>query len=170
MMTDKEMRNVLMAYQQGIEFLWAWDSATLHKHSPIYPQMVEVGLSYADIIELIAAMKEVGVGITGLFGNLREQGNILASIFGSHWLDVDDAFRSALILMVRIIRNHPFSDGNKRIGYATAVWFLTQNGVLLSERLVVTVLPSLALLAATTSLSEKEMVAWGIALMNSWVK
>lgn len=47
--------------------------------------------------------------------------------FGSKDL-YPDLFSKAAVFMDFLIRNHPFVDGNKRTGIATAALFLRQNG------------------------------------------
>ena len=38
----------------------------------------------------------------------------------------------AAAYLVHLVRNHPFIDGNKRVGAATALVFLAMNGVVIS--------------------------------------
>jgi death-on-curing protein len=44
----------------------------------------------------------------------------------------DDVFALAASYLYGIVRNHPFSDGNKRTGYLAAFTFLYLNGFLIS--------------------------------------
>lgn len=57
-----------------------------------------------------------------------------------------------------LVRNHPFIDGNKRIGFATAVLFLELNGRAFEADEVDAVLRTLAL--ATGDLDEAGYAAW----------
>ena len=57
-----------------------------------------------------------------------------------------------------LVRNHPFLDGNKRIGFATAVVFLELNGVEFTATEVDAVLQTLALAAG--ELDEAGFAAW----------
>ena len=43
----------------------------------------------------------------------------------------NDLFALAAAYLYDIVRNHPFSDGNKRVGYLTAFTFLYINGYLI---------------------------------------
>jgi len=43
----------------------------------------------------------------------------------------NDLFALAAAYLYGIVRNHPFSDGNKRVGYLTAFTFLYINGYLI---------------------------------------
>lgn len=57
-----------------------------------------------------------------------------------------------------LVKNHPFIDGNKRIGFATAALFLGINGVHFDASEVEVVLHTLALAAG--EMSEAEYAVW----------
>ena len=57
-----------------------------------------------------------------------------------------------------LVRNHPFIDGNKRIGFATSVLFLELNNIPFRAPEVEVVLNTLALAARETS--ESGYAAW----------
>jgi len=48
--------------------------------------------------------------------------------FGGHYLH-SDLYEMAAAYLFHLVQNHPFLDGNKRVGVATALVFLTMNGV-----------------------------------------
>lgn len=48
--------------------------------------------------------------------------------FGGHYLH-GDFYEMAAAYLFHLVQNHPFLDGNKRVGAATALVFLTMNGV-----------------------------------------
>lgn len=48
--------------------------------------------------------------------------------FGGHYLH-SDLYEMASAYLFHLVQNHPFLDGNKRVGAATALVFLTMNGV-----------------------------------------
>jgi len=48
--------------------------------------------------------------------------------FGGHYLH-GDLYEMAAAYLFHLVQNHPFLDGNKRVGAATALVFLTLNGV-----------------------------------------
>ena len=100
-----------------------------------------------------------------LFGKVREDG--LASILGNLDQSVfgEPAYPSleskASHLLYFVIKNHPFSDGNKRIGSFMFVEFLNRNGRLFrnSEPVINDVgLAALALLVAESDPKDKEIV------------
>lgn len=57
-----------------------------------------------------------------------------------------------------LVRNHPFLDGNKRIGFVTAVLFLELNGYAFGATEVDAAIQTLAL--ASRNLSEARYTAW----------
>ncbi|CUS36935.1 type II toxin-antitoxin system death-on-curing family toxin [Candidatus Nitrospira nitrificans] len=48
--------------------------------------------------------------------------------FGGHYLH-GDLYEMAAAYLFHLAQNHPFLDGNKRVGAATALVFLTMNGI-----------------------------------------
>lgn len=50
--------------------------------------------------------------------------------FGDHFVHVD-LYEMAAAYLFHIVKNHPFLDGNKRVGYHAAYVFLKMNGVTL---------------------------------------
>ena len=48
--------------------------------------------------------------------------------FGVHYLHAD-LYEMAAAYLFHLVQNHPFIDGNKRVGAATALVFLVMNGV-----------------------------------------
>ncbi len=102
---------------------------------------------------------------TALFGNEREGG--LAAVLGNLDQTVfgDPAYPTveskAAHLLYFVIKNHPFSDGNKRIGSYLFVDFLARNGRLLrdGESVINDVgLAALALLVAESDPKSKEVM------------
>ncbi len=69
-----------------------------------------------------------------------------------------DTFAKAAALMEFLVNNHPFVDGNKRIGIAAAGIFLELNG----SRLIANndELSAFALMVATGKAKVQEMAAW----------
>lgn len=48
--------------------------------------------------------------------------------FGGHYLH-SDLYEMAAAYLFHLVQNHPFIDGNKRVGAAAALVFLTMNGI-----------------------------------------
>lgn len=67
-------------------------------------------------------------------------------------------FELAAAYAFGLIKNHPFIDGNKRIGFATAVLFLQLNGIRFAAKEVDAVLRTLALAAG--EMDESAYATW----------
>lgn len=65
-------------------------------------------------------------------------------------------------LLYFVVKNHSFSDGNKRIAAYLFVWFMEKNGILYkadgSKRLADNALVALTLMIAESKSDEKEMM------------
>jgi len=72
--------------------------------------------------------------------------------------DSPDAAAFAAAYAYGLSRNHPFSDGNKRTGYALAIVFLLDNGLSFTGSDVESVETMLVVAAGT--MSEDELAAW----------
>lgn len=89
-----------------------------------------VFLDVDDVIELHASQLELFGGGAGL----RDQGLLESAVaqpqasFGGH-LAHDGLFAMAAAYLFHLVSNHPFVDGNKRIGLIAALVFLDLNGV-----------------------------------------
>lgn len=102
---------------------------------------------------------------TALFGNEREDGlaavlgNLDQTVFGEPAYPTVES--KAAHLLYFVIKNHPFSDGNKRIGSYLFVDFLARNGRLLRDGDPVindVGLAALALLVAESDPKSKEVM------------
>lgn len=100
---------------------------------------------------------------TELFGQEKDKnatagivGNVFQSIFGR------DAYpaleEKAAHLLYFFVKNHPFTDGNKRSGAFTFVWFLHKAGLLRKERMSPEALTALTLLTAESNPKDKDRV------------
>ncbi|MFT4718109.1 MAG: death-on-curing family protein [Rickettsiales bacterium] len=103
---------------------------------------------------------------TELFGNQKDNafqgilGNIIQS-FGGEYL-YKSIEEQAANLLYFIIKNHSFSDGNKRIGAFMFIWFLEKNKHTLKKngelKINDNALIALALLIASSNPSEKDLM------------
>lgn len=98
---------------------------------------------------------------TELFGCERDRwsvAGIVGNVFQS--FDEDDVYPSieekAAHLLYFIIKNHPFTDGNKRSGAYAFVWFLNRAGVLDRSRITPPALTALTLLIAESHPQQKD--------------
>lgn len=75
------------------------------------------------------------------------------------------------MLLYLVIKNHSFSDGNKRIAAMLFIWFMEKNGILYSEdgdkRIADNTLVALTLMVAESRVEEKDiMVKLIVNLIN----
>ncbi len=89
-------------------------------------------LTYAEVVAInIEQVNRYG-GLAGV----RDEGLLLSALampqvgFGEEYAH-KDLFEMAAAYLFHIVKNHPFVDGNKRVGAVTARIFLALNGVAL---------------------------------------
>ncbi|MDO8572061.1 MAG: virulence protein RhuM/Fic/DOC family protein [bacterium] len=104
-----------------------------------------------------------------LFGTERQTGSvtgIVGNIFQS--FGGQDMYptleEKAAHLLYFMIKNHPFSDGNKRHGAFSFIWFLRKTGLLRTEKMTPTALTALALFIAESDPLHKDRMI-GLVLM-----
>jgi prophage maintenance system killer protein len=107
--------------------------------------------------------REHSDGLAAILGNIEQT-------FGSKALYPSVEERAAALLYF-VIKNHPFTDGNKRIGSLLFVHFLDKNGCLSrpdgSQRFEANALVALALLVAESNPKQKDLVMRLIMAMLS---
>ena len=123
-----------------------------------------VKLTVDKIVEAIKLLKvffaEKGE-YTNIFATERERGN-LAGIVGNvmQVLSGGEVYptleEKAAHLFYFMVKDHPFVDGNKRIGAYVFVWFLRQPGILDIARITPSALTALTLLVAESDPRYKE--------------
>lgn len=106
---------------------------------------------------------------TELFGQEREKeaikgiaGNIFQSFGGQDLYSTLE--EKAAHLLYFIVKNHPFSDGNKRSGAFAFVWFLQKAGIL-KDSLTPEALTALTLLVAESNPKDKDKMVGLILLL-----
>jgi len=108
--------------------------------------------------ELFAQEKEAGV-FEGIFGN------IMQTAFGK---DVYPSIESkAAHLLYFVIKNHPFTDGNKRSGAFSFIRFLQKVGYDFRGKITPEALTAMALLIATSDPKDKERIIDLVILLLS---
>ena len=126
------------------------------------------GELYADVALFKRELTEKGEA-TELFAQERQPkslegivGNVLQAIFGK------DAYgtveEKAAHLLYFVIKNHPFTDGNKRTGAFSFVWFLRRTGIDFSGMITPETLTTLTLLIAESKPSDKDRMI-GLVLL-----
>ena len=130
--------------------------------------------TYNNAIRAIEGLREK-FGGSSLFGNEKDDsfkssiGQIYQT-FGGDELYPSVEEKAAMLLYL-VIKNHSFSDGNKRIAATLFLWFLNNNGILYREdgtkRLADNTLVALTLMIAESKSEEKDvMVKVVVNLIN----
>lgn len=160
--------DVVRRYTRSWRLLLEYDEERLAER-PAEPVEPAVSLSLSDARAAAASLREdlEPRGEAGaLFG--QERGDALAGIvgaieqtFGGEPLYPSTQVRAAHLLDF-VIKDHPFSDGNKRIGTLIFLEYLRRNGLLLradgQPRLADNAMVALALLVAESEPSQKELM------------
>jgi len=115
-----------------------------------------------DLAELRKTLMKKGEA-TDLFGNEKNAGSVSGIIgnvmqsFGGNEL-YPTVEEKAAHLLYFMIKNHPFTDGNKRSGAFAFVWFLRQAGVLNIKKLTPSALTAITVLVAESNPNHKENI------------
>ncbi len=163
---EGEILNLLASYAKTLTILDAYDKGALREAKGtkgIYPLLYDVSK------DIIAKIKKelVEKGEAGeLFGNERDESfsGILKGLyqtFGGKELYATLESKAAHLLYF-IIKDHPFSDGNKRTASFLFVYFLDKNNALYRDfgekKINDNALAALALLIAESDPKEKEQM------------
>jgi len=85
-------------------------------------------------IEAIQEIHENQIRLYGGSMGVRDQGLLESALampkatFGGYYLH-EDIFQMAAAYLFHLVQNHPFIDGNKRVGLASALTFLKINDI-----------------------------------------
>ncbi|MDR3501239.1 MAG: virulence protein RhuM/Fic/DOC family protein [Legionella sp.] len=124
--------NILINYTHSFILLNQYDTGNLSKEG--LNKNITVEITFSDAIHAIQKLKEqliIKKEATDLFGRPKDEsfagilGNIVQS-FGEEYL-YPSIEEQAAHLLYFVIKNHPFTDGNKRIGAFMFIWFLQLN-------------------------------------------
>ena len=164
---SKGFLDIITNYAHSFVLLNQFDSDSLHLDK--LDKNITYEIAYEEACEAIAELKKQLIKkkeATALFGNQKDQsfagllGNITQS-FGSEYL-YKTIEEQAAHLLYFTIKNHPFSDGNKRIGAFLFIWFLEKNKHALKKSGELKIndngLVALALLVASSNPQEKELM------------
>jgi prophage maintenance system killer protein len=154
---------VLSDYTYALDVLDRYDHQVLTIEATSPAQLFHI--TYSSAMEAIFGLKEK-FGGSALFGNEKDdsfQGS-LAAIYQT--FDSVDLYPSveekAANLLYFVVKNHSFSDGNKRIAAFLFVWFLEKNGILYrvdgTRKLADNALVALTLMIAESKAEEKEIM------------
>jgi prophage maintenance system killer protein len=157
----QEVLQVITDYAYALATLDRYDHGTLAVEATSGP--AGYALEYAEAIAIVQSMKGE---FDGLFGQEKDQGfkSALGAIYQT--FDGKDVYPSieekASNLLYFVVKNHAFTDGNKRIAAAVFIFFLARNGILYradgSKRLADNALVALTLLIAESRPEEKDTI------------
>jgi prophage maintenance system killer protein len=159
--TGQDVLRVIGDYAYALATLDRYDHGTLAIEATTGEALRVI--DYAEAIGIVKAMKGE---FDGLFGIEKDQGfkSALAAIyqtFGGKEL-YPSVEEKAANLLYFIVKNHAFSDGNKRIAAAVFIYFLAGNAILYrpdgSKRLADNALVALTLLIAESRPDEKDTI------------
>ncbi len=147
----------------------AYDTSTLPTNGATKKQ---VTLTAGDLDQAIQKLKRDLIAqdlATDLFASERYQnsiagivGNVLQSFGGADmYATVEE---KAAHLLYFVVKNHPFTDGNKRSGAFAFVWFLRKARLLDTSRMTPEALTALTILVAESNPTDKDRVI-GLVLM-----
>ncbi len=163
MKQSQEILDLLSEYSKAFSLLTKYDAGTLSEPKGAPAKFV---LKYEDCVEII---KDVRAGIIGektgsLFGSERSEmfEGVIKNIYQT--FDGKELYKTieqkAAHLLYLIIKDHPFFDGNKRIGAFLFVYFLSKNNYLYNDggenKVDNNTLVALALLVAESNPKEKD--------------
>jgi prophage maintenance system killer protein/prophage antirepressor-like protein len=159
--TGKEVLRVISDYAYALNLLDRYDHGTLAIEGTT-PKALHV-INYDEAIGIVTSIKGE---FDGLFGIEKDQGfkSALGTIYQT--FDGKELYPSieekGANLLYFIVKNHAFSDGNKRIAAALFIYFIGMNGILYrtdgSKRLADNALVALTLLIAESRPEEKDTI------------
>ena len=165
-LVSDEGRSVLQIvnqYTRTWQLLWRYDEDTLAL--PAMKQETGVAIQLEAARKAIATLRQELLAkgeATDIFGN--EQGDGLAGILGAirQTFEGQDLYSSvkekAAHLLYFMIKDHPFTDGNKRIGSFLFLYFLQINGLLYEQSFDNKALVALTLLTAASDPKQKDLL------------
>lgn len=154
---------VLTDYTYALDILDQYDHQQLGVKGTTKDDLFQI--TYEEALSAIHSLRDK-FGGSSLFGNEKDESfkGSLAAIYQT--FDGEFLYPSveekAANLLYFIVKNHSFSDGNKRIAAFLFVWFLEKNGLLYKEdgirRIADNALVALTLMIAESKPEEKEMM------------
>ena len=154
---------IVTDYTYALDVLDQYDHQILEIQGTTSKELFQI--TYPAAITAIRELKDK-FGGSALFGNEKDdsfQGSLAAiyQTFGGQDLYPSVEEKGANLLYF-VIKNHSFSDGNKRIAAFLFVWFLEKNAVLYrsdgSKRIADNALVALTLMIAESKPEEKDMM------------
>ncbi|OGT88814.1 MAG: hypothetical protein A2514_08190 [Gammaproteobacteria bacterium RIFOXYD12_FULL_61_37] len=157
----REVTALIVGYAKTWRLLLQYDEDGLSLPATCQPAhgVLDYEMAKAAIAELKTALLDRGEA-TGLFGREREEaiqgilGSIEQTMFGESLYKTRE--EKAAHLLYFVIKDHPFSDGNKRIGSFLFLLYLQQEGMAMNIN--ENALTALALLVAESQPANKDLM------------
>lgn len=155
--------HIITDYTYGLDTLDRYDYQQLEVNSTTPTEKFRA--TYEEAMEAIHLLQEK-FGSGDLFGNEKDQSfkssiNTIYQTFGGEELYPSIEEKAAMLLYL-VIKNHSFSDGNKRIAAFLFLWFLEKNGILYksdgSKLIGNNTLVALTLMIAESRTEEKDVI------------
>ena len=164
---------VITDYTYALDVLDQYDHQVLQIHDTTQEELFRI--NYDEAMQAIQGLREK-FGGSALFGNEKDdsfQGSLAAiyQTFDGKYV-YPSVEEKAANLLYFVIKNHSFSDGNKRIAAFLFVWFLQKNTILYkpdgAKKIADNALVALTLMIAESKPEEKEiMVKVVVNLINT---
>lgn len=163
----KGLLEIITNYTHSFILLNQFDSNSLPDEK--LNENITYEIEYNEAIKAITELKKQLVKkkeASGLFGNETDRSfestlNSVVQTFGGEYL-YKSIEEQAAHLLYFVIKNHPFTDGNKRIGAFLFIWFLEKNKHQLKKsgelKINDNTLVALALLVAQSNPDDKELM------------
>ena len=156
----KEILKVIGEYSKALDLLDDYDHKTLNK---VKGNIDKRKIKYEDCMEIINKLRFNEE--SALFAIERDKG--LAGIIGNIYqtFDGEDVYKSieekSANFLYLIVKNHVFTDGNKRIAATLFIYFLNFYGILYKEGIKIidnNTLTAITLLIAESNPKEKDII------------
>lgn len=157
------MLKVVIDYTYALDVLDQYDHQVLEIHDTTAEELYQI--TYEEAMLAIKGLRDK-FGGSALFGNEKDesfQGSLAAiyQTFDGQYV-YPSVEEKAANLLYFVIKNHSFSDGNKRIAAFLFVWFLEKNIILYrpngSKRIADNALVAITLMIAESKPDEKDMM------------
>jgi prophage maintenance system killer protein len=154
---------IVTDYAYALDVLDQYDHQVLEIHDTTEAELYTI--TYTEAMLAIKGLRDK-FGGSSLFGNEKDesfQGSLAAiyQTFDGHYV-YPSVEEKAANLLYFVIKNHSFSDGNKRIAAFLFVWFLEKNHILYrpngSKRIADNALVAITLMIAESKPEEKDMM------------
>jgi prophage maintenance system killer protein len=154
---------VVIDYTYALDVLDQYDHQVLEIHDTTEEELYRI--NYEEAMFAIKGLRDK-FGGSALFGNEKDdsfQGSLAAiyQTFDGHYV-YPSVEEKAANLLYFVIKNHSFSDGNKRIAAFLFVWFLEKNHILYrlngAKRIADNALVAITLMIAESKPDEKDIM------------